>query len=251
MFPGYTKVIACAVAMAFSVTCNAVEKNETKVVKKIQSYSVGLGVSRVIYSPSSRGAVLSVNNPNDYPVLVQSSITPENQNVADPFLITPPLFRLDPHQQSRLRIIMTADATAKDRETLYWMCATGIPPEQGDTWAGEQKTKNTALIDVRIRASQCIKLLVRPDGLREKPQDVAKSVTWSVAGKEIKANNPTPYYMNIKTIKIDGAEVLNPEYIKPYGSTTYRIPGTSSNHVQWTLINDLGGESGPYDAKTH
>lgn len=199
MYVEYTKVIACAVAMAFSSASMAAEKNETTIVNKVHSYSVGLGASRIIYTPSSRGATLSVNNPNDYPVLVQSSVIPEQKGGDAPFLITPPLFRLDAHQQSRLKIIMTSNNANKENEPLYWMCATGIPPEQGDVWAGQVKTKNTAFIDVRIRASQCIKLLVRPEALmKSKPQDVAKLVTWDIRGNDITAKNPTPYYMNVK-----------------------------------------------------
>ena len=43
------------------------------------------------------------------------------------FIITPPLFRLDGHQENMLRIVRVGDDLPKDKESLYWMNIKSIP----------------------------------------------------------------------------------------------------------------------------
>lgn len=54
------------------------------------------------------------------------------------FIITPPLFRLDALQSSRLRIVKTEGAFPIDRESLQWICVKAIPPKYEDKWAKEE-----------------------------------------------------------------------------------------------------------------
>lgn len=61
----------------------------------------------MIYNLDSSGASLTVMNDLDYPMLVQSEVLAENQKDPAPFVVTPPLFRLDALQSSRLRIVRT------------------------------------------------------------------------------------------------------------------------------------------------
>lgn len=226
------------------------ENNNASNETVIESYSVELGATRIIYNPAKNGATVSVSNPNDYPVLVQSGVVTEDKSGKAPFVVTPPLFRLDPKQQSRLRLVMTGEGAAKDRETLYWMCATGIPPELGDAWAGESTVKKTgsASLDVKIKLSQCIKVLVRPDAVKGKLTDAAPAVTWVRKGDKLEASNPTPYYINIKSLDVGGKAVSLPDYIAPFGKQNYALPTGAGGKVSWTYINDFGGVSRPVEA---
>lgn len=247
--------LICAIAMALTTTqvraVEKIKKTANNIEQQLHIYSVSLGSSRVIYSPDSRGAVLSVSNPNKYPILVQSSVyTEQKKEDNGKFIITPPLFRLDPEQQSRLRIIMTGKPSSTDRETLYWMCVAGIPPENGDVWNDQHSTnKQTAFIDIRVNTSQCIKLLVRPTTVKGQPQDYASSVTWTYSDKGVTANNPTPFYLNLKSLKIGSTEVKDPQYLPPFGKRTYPSIKAAPGSVKWSLINDIGGESGPFSAR--
>lgn len=244
-------LVCVLVAGVLSVPAHAAEK-ATKVEQNVRTYSVGLGKSRIIYNPATSGAVISVSNSNEFPVLVQSSVKPVNEKEgAAPFVVTPPLFRLEPKQQSRLRVVMTQDVKMKDRESLYWLCAMGIPPEQGDMWAEgstSSKNSNTASLNVRIRMSQCIKLIVRPEAVKGQPQDVASAVTWRQEGNKLIASNPTPFYMNLKALSIGGIVLPDMDYIPPMDSRSFGVPHGASGKVSWTIVNDLGGDSGPYEA---
>ncbi|HGM5835952.1 TPA: fimbria/pilus periplasmic chaperone [Serratia marcescens] len=224
----------------------------TKINKKIESYSVGLGATRVIYNPASSGAVLSVNNPNDYPMLVQSKVFAEDKKTAAPFVVTPPLFRLDGHQQSRVRIVQTGGEFPGDRESLRWLCVTGIPPESDDAWAkgadGKKPAAKEATIDVKIKFTRCIKVLVRPGAVKANLLDEAGAVTWKRQGKALQANNPTPFYINLKTLRVGGKEIKEPDYIAPFSAHTFALPKGAAGQVEWTLVTDQGGESRPYTA---
>lgn len=240
-----------AIALVTAALSGSVMAKETatKINQKVESYSVGLGATRVIYNPASSGAVLSVNNPNDYPMLVQSKVFAEDKKSAAPFVITPPLFRLEGHQQSRIRIVQTGGEVIGDRERLQWLCVTGIPPEDGDAWAkGKAPTPKEATLDIKIKMARCIKLLVRPPSVKGDPLDGVGAVTWKRQGGKLMASNPTPFYLNLKTLSVGGKEIKQPDYIPPFGAHTFTLPKGASGTVQWTLITDQGGDSRPYTA---
>ncbi|MDF7788611.1 fimbria/pilus periplasmic chaperone [Pantoea stewartii] len=202
------------------------------------TFRVTLGATRVIYPEGAPGAQLSVLNPQDRPMLVQSTVTGEDHKTPAPFLVTPPLFRLEANQQSRLRIIRTGGNLPQTRESLYWLCVKALPPS-GDASghaAGVSMTVNVAI-------SMCDKLIFRPSGLKGSPEDAAGSLTWTPMGKVLRVSNPTPFYMNLKAVSVGGKEVGNLTYVPPQGSVTLPLPAGAEGAVKWSVVNDLGGES--------
>ena len=206
------------------------------------AFRVTLGSTRVIYPEGAPGAQLSVSNPQDRPMLVQSTVTGEDKKTPAPFLVTPPLFRLEANQQSRLRIIRTGGSLSPTRESLYWLCVKALPPS-GDASghaAGVSMTVNMAI-------SMCDKLIFRPSGLKGSPEDSAGALTWTRMGKELRVSNPTPFYMNLKAVNVGGKEVGNLTYVPPQGSVTLPLPADSGPDVKWSVINDQGGESRQFE----
>lgn len=247
---GLTMIVLAAGAVSESSL--AVDKT-SKIEQTIQRYSVALGATRVIYDPTSSGAVVSVSNPNDYPMLVQSKVFDETKQSVAPFVVTPPLFRLEGQQQSRIRMVRTGGEVAPDRETLQWLCVTGIPPEIDDTWAegnsGEaKKPEPAASLEVTIKFTRCIKLIVRPSALKGSPTDTASSLTWQQQGKQLKVSNPTPFYMTLQSVTVGGKKVNSLDYIPPLGDRSFTLPEGTSGTVQWSIITDQGGESRLYEA---
>lgn len=139
--------------------------------------------------PGLVGETLTVINDQDYPMLVQSEVLSEDQKSPAPFVVTPPLFRLDGQQSSRLRIVRTGGEFPSDRESLQWICVKGIPPKEDDRWAegkdGEKKADKVSL-NVQLSVSSCIKLFVRPPAVKGQPDDVAGKVEWQRAGNRLK-----------------------------------------------------------------
>ncbi len=219
-------------------------------------FSVKVGETRAIYPLSSvKGISLSMVNPQDYPILVQTQIKDEDKHSSAPFVVTPPLFRLDAGMQGRVRVIRTGGNFPQDRESLQWLCLTGIPPKEGDMWDNghhdNKKETQDVNLDVRLSISTCMKLLVRPDQLKQKPEDVAGELIWQRNGKQLQVNNPTPFYISFKSVMLAGKNVDlssagSDSYVAPFAKRSFSLPvdmaGTPAE-VNWQIINDLGGVS--------
>lgn len=89
---------------------------------------IGLAATRLVYSEGEEQISLGVRNTSpDVPYLIQSWVmTPDNKKSAD-FIITPPLFVLNPANENLLRIMYIGAPLAKDRETLFFTSVTGSP----------------------------------------------------------------------------------------------------------------------------
>lgn len=215
-------------------------------------FSLHLGVTRVVYNLDSSGETLTIINDQDYPMLVQSEVLTEDQKSRAPFVVTPPLFRLDGLQSSRLRIVRTGGTFPSDRESLQWVCVKGIPPKEGDKWAKEADKKTSAnkvALQMQISVSSCIKLFVRPSAVKGHPDDVAGQVEWQKSGGKLKGVNPTPFFINLSELRVGGKEVKRVHYIAPFSSYEYTLPAGAAGKVQWQVITDYGGKSSLFEAE--
>ena len=83
-----------------------------------------MGGTRVIYQEGKREAAISVTNADPHPpYLVQSWVEnyAEHDKARVPFIVTPPLFRLDPEQNNVLRINFIGTSLPRDRESVFWL----------------------------------------------------------------------------------------------------------------------------------
>ncbi|MNH25590.1 Chaperone protein FimC precursor [compost metagenome] len=149
-----------------------------------------------------------------------------------PFMVTPPLFRLDGGQQNVLRVVRAGGNLPSDKESLYWMNIKSIPSATKDA------NKNTLQIAVKTR----IKLIYRPQGLKGVPEESAEKLSWSRSGSNLTVTNPTPFYMNFQEVTVAGKEVKDVTYVAPGGTASFALPaGVSGGSVSWKLISDYGG----------
>ena len=83
---------------------------------------IQLGRTRVIYDASKKEASLPlVNTEKELPWLIQSWVINSDNKTRAPFIITPPLFRLDPKSEQTLRIMKSDNITKKNVESLYYL----------------------------------------------------------------------------------------------------------------------------------
>lgn len=141
----------------------------------------------------------------------------------------------------------TGGTFAPDRESLNWLCVTGISPQDDDLWGAKQPQKKMTL-QFQVRVNNCIRLLIRPGDLKGTSSDVASSVVWRREGGKLKASNPTPFYMNLASLTVGGREIQRAAAIPPLGNQTYPLPEGASGDVIWKVITDYGGESQPIRA---
>lgn len=194
---------------------------------------VVIGGTRLIYDGGKKESSLSVNNPDKVPYLIQSWVeTTSGGAEKAPFMITPPLFRLDGGQENVMRVVRAGGNLPSDKESLYWMNIKSIPSVTKDT------NQNTLQISVKTR----IKLIYRPQGLNGTPEEQAGKLTWHRSGNTLQVTNPTPFYMNFQEVTVAGKAIKDVTYAPPMSTATFAMPaGTSGGSVSWKIISDYGG----------
>ncbi|WP_144276455.1 fimbrial biogenesis chaperone, partial [Cronobacter sakazakii] len=75
-----------------------------------------IGGTRVIYPGDKKEASVPVTNNDDINYLIQSWVDTDAPGAAKaPFMVTPPLFRINAHQDNTLRVVRTGGDLPKDR----------------------------------------------------------------------------------------------------------------------------------------
>lgn len=205
-----------------------------------ESGGITIGGTRLIYKETKKEVSLSVANSDSAPYLIQSwAETHAGGSDKAPFIVTPPLFRLEANQQSLLRIVKTGSSLPENKESLFWLNVKSIP-------SGKAKSGvNTLQIAIKTR----IKLIYRPTSVKGSPGDEAEKLIWRINGNRLTVDNKTPFIMNFQMVKVGTSDVKDATYVLPMSTATYSIPKGSSGKVSWKLINDYGGTSKIYSQK--
>lgn len=202
------------------------------VTSTVAQAGVIVGGTRLIYDGGKKESSLSISNPDKVPYLIQTWVETTGGGAEKaPFMVTPPLFRLDGGQENVLRVVRAGGNLPSDKESLYWMNVKAIP-------AGEAKD-NQNILQIAIKSR--IKLIFRPQGLKGSPEDVTGQLKWQRSGNNVQVTNPTPFYMNFMEISVAGKPVKDVTYVAPGGSANFALPaGVSSGSVGWKIISDYG-----------
>ncbi|KAA1061549.1 fimbrial biogenesis chaperone [Enterobacter mori] len=197
-----------------------------------------IGGTRVIFEGAKKEATINITNPDNTPYLIQSWIDMQDGvSGKTPFIITPPLYRLDGGQKNLERIVMTG-SLPQEQESLFWLNIKAIP--------SASKQMNALQIAVKTR----IKLIYRPDGLRAStPEEQANKLTWQRSGNAIQVNNPTPYVINFNEITLGGRKLDDVTYVLPGASARFSLPeGVSGHFLTFKVINDYGSPGTAHQA---
>ncbi|MCW8807826.1 MAG: fimbria/pilus periplasmic chaperone [Rhodanobacter sp.] len=219
----------------------------------VANASVVIGGTRVVFPAQDGEVTLRLTNRGDRPALVEAWIdrgnpqsTPDKADV--PFLITPPLFRMEAHRDQSLRIIATQPQLPLDRESLFWLNVLEVPPKpSGQEMAG----KNLLQFAVRSR----LKLFYRPAQLTGDPVKAAGQITWKVVpadpGFALEVHNPSPFHITIATLSLDvGGKhyVADTGMVDPLGALKLGVKGLkqapgSGTSLSYSVINDYGAST--------
>lgn len=210
--------------------------------------SIVITGTRVVYDASQREVTVKLNNDGQSPMLVQSWIdegniqaTPDTSTA--PFVLTPPIARIDPSKGQALRIRYTGQkALPQDKESLFWLNVLEVPPSSAD---GQNKLK----IAFRSR----VKLFYRPAGLPGNATAAAEQLKWSVqrngADWALECRNDSPYYVTLGKVSVSGggqsvspALDINSSMLAPGERKTLPLKGAlaTAGRVDYTSITDLG-----------
>ncbi|HHK5723299.1 MULTISPECIES: fimbria/pilus periplasmic chaperone [Serratia] len=198
--------------------------------------SVVISGTRVIYSSEAKDVTVKLNNVGKAPVLIQSWIddgdmTVKPENIRVPFILTPPINRVDPGKGQTLRLSYTGAALPMDKESVFWLNVLEIP-------AKKQLKDDASLLQMAFRSR--IKLFFRPAGLNGDANDAAQKVTWSAAPDGVKAFNPTPYFVSLVSLAVNGKE-REGQMIAPYSSLMFNgIRAAAGTQIAIEFVNDYG-----------
>lgn len=208
--------------------------------------------TRVIYPAEKKSVVVQVTNDGNNPALIQSWIDDGNINATPdqikvPFLITPPIARIEAKQGQSLRLSYTGGALPTDRESVFYLNILDVPPKH------ESTKQDESYLQIAIR--QRLKLLFRPADLKMKVTDSYQAVTWKLSSQQGKtiltAQNPSPYYVTYRSVQLvqNGRtfDVAEPKMVAPFSSNQFVIPAkisaSTASQVKWDIVNDYGGHS--------
>lgn len=214
--------------------------------------SVELGASRVIFHEERNEALLKLKNPDkSSPFLVQSWL--ESYKFPDgrlanampkiPFVITPPLFRIEGGDENVLRIIKNGQRLPDDRESVFTLNVKAIPET-------EKNQMNTMVFAIK----SSIKLIYRPKSLEGKKAESAyEQVTFRRDKNQLIASNPTPYFITLSNVNINGqkVDIKNNTMLEPMGTAMYPLPQVRGNTLSWQSIGDLGQLTAPQTTTVH
>jgi len=192
---------------------------------------VVMGGTRIVFSEGKKEATLSVTNQDQtIPYLVESWI--ENFNSDDharvPFIVTPPLFRLDAGKENLLRINYLGMPLPKDHESVFWLNVKSISPTPRD---------KSNQLQVNIKSK--FKLFYRPKGLAGNPAEAWQQLSFHHEGNKLIAHNPTPYFVSFYSLSVNHHAIKDPGMIGPGGDRQWNV--ADSGVVTWSAINDYGG----------
>lgn len=189
-----------------------------------------MGGTRVIFQEGKKEATLTVTNQDKQtPYLVQSWIeNSNNSKAAVPFIVTPPLFRLDAEKENVLRINYNGLPLPKDRESVFWLNIKSIAPSSRDQ-------SNQLQINIKSK----FKLFYRPKGLPGSAAEAWRQITFRQEGNQLIAHNPTPYFVSFYKLSVGGHDIQQPGMIGPGAEQRWKV--VSTGQVTWSAINDFGG----------
>jgi chaperone protein EcpD len=213
--------------------------------------SIVINGTRVIYTADKREVTISISNSGDTPSLVQAWLDagdphskPGEAHV--PFVLTPPLFRLDPTKVQSLRLVYTHDSLPADHESLFWLNVLDVPPRV----AANTELPNQLDLAFKHR----MKVFFRPATLTGSATDAPAKLTWKAkfnAGKlvGIQATNPTAYHVSLTQIvaTVAGKPITTKaDMVDPSASRDFQLPepvatSNGSIAIEYWYVNDFGG----------
>jgi len=211
---------------------------------------ITVNATRVIYPADKREVSLSLVNDGKEPRLIQAWVdsgdASERADTAKaPFVVTPPMSRVDPGKGQALRIMFTGGKElAADRETVFWLNILEVPPKPKADASGAESYMQLA---VRSR----LKVFYRPKGLPGSAATAVEQIQWRLvaekSGYVVECNNGTPYNVSFSDVSFKGVaqqkSVSKGGMCPAEGKQTFPVSGAPSpdNTLVVSVINDYGG----------
>lgn len=210
--------------------------------------------TRVIFPAEQQEVVVRLENKGDRPALVQTwldtgELDSTPQTAQTPFTLSPPIFRIEPHQQQALRLRYVGEQLPTDHESLYWLNVLEVPPRSANA------EQNNLELAFRTR----LRVFLRPRALPYPVGSAPAKLQWQLVphgqGYALQATNPTPYHISVTTVDLlsDGKRFskapnkeANDGLLMPAGAVKlFALPQLRDRpngvpKVEFTTVSDYG-----------
>lgn len=126
-------------------------------------------------------------------VWVDSGDEHSTPNTADaPFVVAPPIFRIEPKAGQAVRLVFTGKDLPQDRESVFYLNTLQIP-----SIGAANADQNQMLVLLRNR----LKIFYRPASIEGRPQNAHEKLAFRLqvvgTGSQIIASNGSGYYLSL------------------------------------------------------
>ena len=198
--------------------------------------------TRVVYPAQAREVTVQIDNVGDSPSLVQAWVDAGDQaqtaeNSDAPFMLTPPISRVEPGRSQALRLVFTGADLPADRESVFWLNVLDVPPSpQAD---GEEQN----YLQVAFRSR--IKLFYRPQGLSGSANQAPAALHWQRDAGALRVRNTTPYHVTLAEVYareggVERSLERQGKMVGPLQDLRFEVVG-NVDQVRFVSINDYGG----------
>lgn len=207
--------------------------------------SIIVGASRIIFHESCSSQSVEINNrSSNQPWLINVGISDNlvTGTSSSAFIATPALFRVESGGGNAVRIIKKTNDLPRDRESVFYLNVMAIPAGK----AGDNNRDGQLGGALQVATGNTVKLFYRPAGLPLTQKEAMGKLQFSRDSQGLSVYNPTPYYISLRKLSIDGKPIkLNiiagTSMVAPYSSNNYRFNGQAVR-AEWSAINDYGGK---------
>lgn len=214
------------VAILFSVSFS------TKVFATVQVTPL-----RPMIFDSKKETTIVVENKGDAAALVQVWPTfhetlgaYEKDNGRPQFVVSPPMFKLEPKKKQKVRLIYTGPELKAER--LYRLNVQEVPPTN-DNENG-----------VQFAFRHVMPLSIRMDNMTDKEMEAkAAELTWRASGDKLLVVNKSSYVFILSTVSVNGKKIslgeTNQLSINPAGTVELNVPAKNGDKIDFSWFNGV------------
>lgn len=204
--------------------------------------------SRVVYQEGTRSRSVIIGNTGDNASVIQAWIdsgSEGSQNSVAPFMISPPVIRLNRGERRALSIFYNGNPLPKDRESLFWLNLLELQPTPSND---EQENRLKVAVNLQL------KLFYRPSSLTHEQDAILDKVSFQLLREGgstfIAVENRSPFVVSFSRwdfLLEDGSErtLSNIDMtILPFSGRRYLLSDRKIPMVTWVrtqVIDDRGG----------
>lgn len=202
-------------------------------ISTANSAGISLNQSRLVFLEKDKSQYVEVRNDTERALLVQASILNQiDGHAVNNFIVTPPLFKVEKNSEFSMRVVPNdISALPRDRESIFYFKVRSIPSIDKDIDDKSSLVFVTAFI---------IKLIYRPAEILNPTDVLYGQVNLIKEGGKWSFSNPTPHYMTVVGLQIDGKEIKETFLIEPFKNYPIGLNVNEPSTVSWYFLNDFG-----------